>query len=133
MGKKFVMLEIRKAQGPGEPTNPVENTEQWTPVDRHFGEVLRLHHSRIIDGNRLRYDTPTAGELFFRGDTLEWHIKSTVSTWLHGTRLIIRPLPSPKTDLDRMLEKAPSCVGQETREWVRNTLVPFMLEKKKGD
>ncbi len=123
MGKKFVILEVRKADG-GEGIAYYNDTEQWTPKDGKRGEIMRLHPSRIIDG--LYYGIPTQGTQFWNPYNNHWQEGS------HGSTLqclMTDPPPLPQTDLDRVLDQAPACIGSEAKAWVRDSLVPFLKKE----
>lgn len=130
MGKKFVIMEVRHVKG-----HHSYSLDKWEPVENNTNkttdaqECLYLHPSSIIDGDRLRYGYVKRGETYFSQPDTIFGWKECNSAIDHCGRLILDPPPEEKSDLDKAMSSAPSCIGSEARKWIQQTLIPAIKEE----
>lgn len=128
MSKKlFVILEVKEATQAMR-TISWSDTEQWVPTDSKQGEVMRLHPSRIINDNRLRIGVGRTDDWIF-DEYPNWGWRQATGDTI-SNYLILDPPPSEQTDLDRMIDQAPACIGSEAKAWVKDSLIPFLKKKE---
>lgn len=125
MSKYFLIMEVKEYHAGG---IDCHGRKLYHSVDGSDVAACYVHPSHIIDGDRLRYGRPGPGDFgFYVGDGIKLNKWTAFQS---ESRLIIDPPPSPKTDLDRVLDQAPSCIGSEARAWIRDRLMPFLQKKE---
>ena len=130
MSKQFVICEVMDCPSGGK-INDCPDFVQVTPTDRKRFEVMRLHHSRIIDGDRLRYGCADFGDEFFDRSGPDKSNWKWFKWGLHekSSRVLILDPPSePKSDLNKLIDTAPPDICDNVRKWIRDEFVPGLKE-----
>lgn len=117
MSKHFLILEVKDVVKSC--IHSSNGLTECVPADENkanpgYREVLNVHESRIIDGDRLRYSRPKTGEVAFNDSGARWHWGEYTHDNCPVDRLILDPAKPEQTDnwyteLDKILANNNIC------------------------